>query len=311
MSAPVNHELKHENFLSIVVPYYGGDDLLLSFCERVDLVRNSLGFKCEVLFIFDGPDAGDWNYFKSTTAKYSYRTVKLLRNLGQQMATKVGLRLARGNLIVLLDCDLQDPPELIRSFVDALGSDDYVVFGKRLGNYDGYFRRFNRKLFRILYKIISPKNIDIDVGSFMLFRREVSEYILASANNSHVALSIQTLNLPSKEILYKREIRTNGKSSYSFRKLINHMFEALDHDLTRFFKVSIATSGLFIILSIFFSIYVLINGALGNSTSGWSSTVILIMLGFSICLTLLSLIGYSEARKKIAYLPDFLITERN
>lgn len=311
MSSPANHELKHENFLSIIVPYYGGDDLLLSFCERVDLVRNSLAFKCEILFVFDGPDAGDWNYFKSITAKYSYRTVKLVRNFGQQVAIKVGLRLARGNLIVLLDCDLQDPPELIRSFVDALEYDDYVVFGKRLGNYDGYFRRYSRRLFKIFYKLISPKNVDIDVGSFILFRREVSEYILALENNSHVGLSIQTLNLPSKEILYEREIRANGTSSYTYRKLINHTFEALDHDLTKLFKVSIATSGLFIILSIFLSFYVLFNSALGNSPSGWRSTTILMMLGFSITLTLLSLIGYSEARKKNSKLPNFIFTERN
>jgi len=311
MSSSVTHKLKHENFLSIIVPYYGGDDLLLTFCERVDLVRNSLGYNCEIILVFDGPDAGDWNYFKSTTAKYSYRTVKLVRNFGQQVAIKVGLKLAKGNLIVLLDCDLQDPPELIESFVNALGSDDYVVFGKRLGNYDGYFRRYSRRLFKIFYKLISPKNVDIDVGSFMLFRREVLEYIVALENNSHVALSIQTLNLPSKQISYKREIRTSGPSSYSFRKLINHTFEAIEHDLTKFFKVSIAASGIFIIFSIFLSFYVLLNSALGNGPSGWRSIIILMMLGFSISLTLLSLIGYSEARKKNSILPDFIFTERN
>ena len=311
MRSPAKEKLTHKNFLSVIIPYYGGDDSLLLLCERIDLVRNLLDIECEVLFVFDGPDAGDWKYFKNATEKYGYRTVKLARNFGQQVATKVGMRMSKGDLIVILDCDLQDPPELIKTLIDELGPEDYVVFVKRLGKYDGYFRRYSRKAFRIFYRLISPKNVNIDVGSFMLIRREVSDYILALEDNSHVGLSVQTLNLPFREVSYQREIRETGTSSYTFRKLINHTFEALDHDLTRFFKVSIATSGLFIVVSMILSFYVLLNSALGNSTSGWRSIIILMMLGFSISLILLSLIGYSEARKKNSKLPNFIFTERN
>lgn len=311
MSSQAKEKSTHKNFLSVIIPYYGGDDSLLLLCERIDVVQKSLDIECEVLFVFDGPDAGDWKQFKNTTEKYSYRTIKLARNFGQQVAIKAGLRMAKGNLIIILDCDLQDPPELITDLIDELGPEDYVVFAKRLGKYDGYFRCYSRKAFGIFYRLISPKNVSIDVGSFMLIRREVSDYILMLEDNSHVGLSVQTLNLPFREISYQREMRETGTSSYTFRKLINHTFEALDHDLTRFFKIAIVTSGLFIVLSMILSFYVLLNSALGNSASGWRSIVILMMLGFSISLTLLSLIGYSEARKKNSKLPNFIFTERN
>jgi dolichol-phosphate mannosyltransferase len=298
--------------LSIVIPYYGCDSSLSNLCERLYSEIKKIHRESEVIFVLDGPEGGSWELLEKTTNQYGFKCIKLIHNFGQHAATKAGLSIAKGKVVVTIDCDLQDPPELISSMLNEMTHDIDVIYAKRLGDYDGKSRHLARKIAQKLLKKIYPNTFDLDIGSFMLLRKKVVEQILAIDSPDHVGLIVNWMQFPSKTVNYQREIRKNGQSSYNSRKLISHGLEALNFDLSYFFKVSIITSLLFSSLSVTLGIVSLIRAIFLNTSPGWASLFVMVAIGFSLTLTLLSLVGYSIAKnEKNGKKPQFIIAERD
>jgi glycosyltransferase involved in cell wall biosynthesis len=297
--------------LSVVIPYFGCDSSLDDLCERLHVELENLQMESEVIFVFDGPEAGSWNFLQETANKFDFKCVKLVRNFGQHAATKAGLSLAKGELIITLDCDLQDPPELISKLVLEMTKDIDVVFAKRLGRYDGRARNFARVASRYFLKRIYPPKFDLDIGSFMLIRKKIARQILEIKGPDHVGLMVNWLQFPSKTILYERDLRVNGISGYSFKKLISHGMEALSFDLSHFFKIAMWASLSFSCFSLVLGFASLIRAIFFNTLSGWASIFVIVTLGFSLTITLLSLIGYVVVHNlNASRKPPFIIEER-
>ena len=297
--------------LSVVIPYFGCDSSLEDLCERLHLELANLQMESEVIFVFDGPDAGSWDFLQKTANKFNFKCIKLIRNFGQHAATKAGLNLAKGELVVTLDCDLQDSPELISKLVREMTKDTDVVFAKRLGKYDSKSRNIARRVSRFLIKKIYPKNFDLDIGSFMLIRKKVVKQILEVKGPDHVGLIVNWLQFPSKKIIYEREVRANGISGYNFIKLISHGIEALSFDLSHFFKVAMWASLIFSGFSMILGVVSLIRAVFFDTSTGWASIFVVVTLGFSLTLTLISLIGYAVVQSHNAVKkPMFIIDER-
>jgi glycosyltransferase involved in cell wall biosynthesis len=298
--------------LSIVIPYYGCENSLVSLCERLKLEIKKIQLNSEVIFILDGTEGGSWDKLESTTKEYGFRSVKLIRNFGQHAATKAGLSLTKGSKIVILDCDLQDPPELISKMLSEMTSDVDVIFTKRRGDYDSKFRKYSRKFLKLAFKSIYPPNFDLNTGSFMLIRQKVAKQILDLNSPDHVGLLVNWFQYSSKTLEYDRGKRHLGKSSYKFKKLFNHGMEALNFELSHFFKLSIAASFIFSLFSLIVGFYSLVRAIILQSSSGWASIFVVVTLGFSLTLTLLSLIGYTVVQNQNALRkPLFIIDERN
>jgi dolichol-phosphate mannosyltransferase len=298
--------------LSVVIPYFGCDSSLDNLCERLHAELRNLYVESEVIFVFDGPEAGSWDFLQKTANKFDFQCVRLVRNFGQHAATKAGLSLAKGELVVTLDCDLQDPPELISKLVSEMSKDIDVVFAKRLGKYDSKSRNFARVVSRFLLKKIYPKKFDLDIGSFMLIRKSIVKFILEVKGPDHVGLIVNWLQFPNKTIFYERDARVNGVSSYSFKKLMGHGIEAMSFDLSYFFKVTMWASLAFSSFSLLLGFVSLVRAIFFDTSSGWASIFVIVTLGFSLTLTLLSLIGYivvqnQNAKRK----PMFIIDGRS
>ena len=297
--------------LSIVVPYYGCDSSLSNLCERLNSEIKKIQLKSEVIFVLDGPEGGSWELLERTTRSYGFTCIKLIHNFGQHAATKAGLSIAKGKLVVTIDCDLQDPPELISTMLSELTHDTDVIYAKRLGNYDGKKRHLARKISQRLLKKIYPKTFDLDIGSFMLLRNKVVKQILAINSPDHVGLIVNWMRYPSKSIDYQRDVRKNGQSSYNSRKLFSHGLEALNFDLSYFFKISIVTSLIFSSISVMLGLLSFVQAVFLKSSPGWASLFVMVALGFSLTLTLLSLIGYTIAKNESkGKKPQFIIAER-
>jgi glycosyltransferase involved in cell wall biosynthesis len=298
--------------LSVVIPYYGCEGSLVELCKSIEKELSALQIESEVIFILDGSGGGSWNYLQQVTKNYGYLCFQLTRNFGQHAATKAGLSLSAGSMVIIMDCDLQDPPSLIPKLIDCATDDVDVVFAKRKGKYDGFSRRIMRKVSSFFLRVIYPRGFDLDTGSCMLLKREVVDQILLIRDNSHVGLLVNWLNYPSFSVSYERDRRTWGKSNYSFRKLFGHGIEALSFNLVYFFKKLI---GISILASVLFSLVgavALVRALTAQTSSGWASIFILLTIGFSMTLTLLSLVGFTIADKlSNRNLPIYLIRKDN
>jgi dolichol-phosphate mannosyltransferase len=296
--------------LSIVIPYYGCEGSLVELCQSIEQELLAIQIKSEVIFILDGSNGGSWKYLQEVTKSYGYRAFQLTRNFGQHAATKAGLSLSTGSMVIIMDCDLQDPPSLIPMLLSCATDDFDVVFARREGKYDGYTRRLMRKVFSGILKIIYPKGFDLDTGSYMLLKREVVNQILSIKDNSHVGLLVNWLNYPSTSVSYLRDRRTWGKSNYSLRKLFEHGIEALSFNLIYFYRKLIGISVIASILFFSFGVIALIRALTSQTSSGWASIFILLTIGFSVIFTLLSLVGFTVADKlSNRSLPIYLIRE--
>jgi glycosyltransferase involved in cell wall biosynthesis len=298
--------------LSIVIPYYGCEGTLVELCQAIEKVLSDIQIDSEVIFILDGSTGGSWKNLSEVTMSFGFLSFQLTRNFGQHAATKAGLSLSKGSMVIIMDCDLQDPPSLIPNLINSATDGVDVVFAKRKGSYDGIRRRILRKASNFFLKIIYPKGFDLDTGSYMLLKREVVDQILSIKDNSHVGLLVNWLNYPSSSVSYMRDRRTWGKSNYSFRKLFGHGIEALSFNLVYFFKKLIGVSVFISVLFSSFGAVALLRALTAQTSSGWASIFILLTIGFSITLTLLSLVGFTIADKlSNRNLPLYLIRKDN
>lgn len=298
--------------LSVVIPYYGCEESLEELCESLNLALSQFKTDSEVIFVLDGPDGGSWKYLLDTTEKYGYSCYRLTRNFGQHAATKAGLSLSTGSKVIVMDCDLQDPPTLIPDLVARATDEVDVVFARRKGRYDNFLRRIMRKTANSLLKVVYPKEFDLNTGSYMLLKRAVVDEVLAIEDNSHVGLVVNWLNFPSASVSYERDKRARGKSSYSFRELFGHGIEALNFNLAYLFRKLAGISMIASVLFFFVGAIALLRALTSQTSSGWASISILLTIGFSMTLTLLSLVGFTITDKlSNRNLPKYMIRKDN
>ena len=298
--------------LSIVIPYYGCEGSLVELCQSIENELSAIHIESEVIFILDGSNGGSWKYLQEVTESYGYLSFRLTRNFGQHAATKAGLSRSTGSMVIIMDCDLQDPPSLIPKLVNCATDEVDVVFAKRKGKYDGFSRRIMRKASSRFLRIIYPKGFDLDTGSCMLLKREVVDQILSIKDNSHVGLLVNWLNYPSSSVSYLRDRRKWGKSNYNLQKLFEHGIEALSFNLVYFFRKLI---GISVLVSLLFSLIgavALLRALTTQTSSGWASIFIFLTIGFSMILILLSLVGFAVTDKlSNRNLPLYLIRKDN
>jgi glycosyltransferase involved in cell wall biosynthesis len=137
--------------LSVVIPYYGCEGVLAELCATLQKMLTAIEVPSEVIFILDGPSGGSWEHLQKLTKEHGFLSYRLTRNFGQHSATKAGLSLSTGSMVIVMDCDLQDPPSLIPELLAKATDDVDVVYAKRKGRYDGFLRRIIRKDRRYTY----------------------------------------------------------------------------------------------------------------------------------------------------------------
>lgn len=308
LNIPIGGKGKNAMNLSIVIPYFGCDGSLEDLCESLSSALSQVDMDSEVIFILDGPNGGSWANLRKITDKYGYLSYRLTRNFGQHAATKAGLSLSKGSMVIVMDCDLQDPPSLIPELVANATEDVDVVFARRKGRYDGFARQVARQAANLFFKLVYPKGFDLDIGSYLLLKRAVVNEILAIKDITHIGLMVNWLNFPSVSVNYHRELRKWGQSNYNFKKLIEHGVEALSFNLSYFFRKILFVSVVGSFISTIIGLIAFVRTLTSTTYAGWVLIFILISISFSIILSLLALVGFIISDKlSNINMPTFLI----
>src|SRR5450432_782625 len=165
--------LKQVNMISLVIPVYNEEVLIYDLFERVKNAMESIGVDFEVLIVDDG--SADSTLEKLTVCHSRDRRFKVLslaRNFGHQAAATAGLDAARGDAVVLMDADLQDPPELVLDMLREYQKGYDVVYAQRIGREgEGVLKRMTAWLFYRLMKTLVYEDLPPDVGDFRLVSR--------------------------------------------------------------------------------------------------------------------------------------------
>lgn len=286
-----------KQLISLVIPVLNESENILFFYEAVTQSISSLESRYNFEFVFTDNNSTDntFELLKKLSAKDSrVSAYRFSRNFGYQKSILTGYSKAKGNALIQLDCDLQDPPGLIREFIDAWEDGNKVVYGIRLTRTEGVVISNIRKLFYRLIDALCDYKLPHDAGDCRLVDRVVINELIKTNNTApYLRGEIAHIGFTQKGIPYHRQSREYGKSKFAVGDLFKLAIDGIvSHSilplrLATYFGLTIA------LMTFIFSFICLISHFFWGTKwpAGFATTTILILFSVSLNASLLGIIG--------------------
>ena len=301
--------------ISIIVPAYNEEESLPFLCERLTKLMDSIKkYKFEVLFINDGSKDKTLELIKDARKnddRYCY--VNLSRNFGKEVAMMAGLDYAKGDAVIFIDADLQDPPELIPELIKYWeeGYDD--VYAKRKSR-DGetFLKKFTSKLYYKILQKLTKVEIQQDTGDFRLLDRRCVNALKKLRESQRCSKSMFSwIGYKKKEVLFDRDARVAGKTKWNYKRLVDLAIDGITSFTTSPLRLSTYIAiPTFVVLGVYF-IYVIAKTFVVNEPIQAFQAIILLILFFSgIQILLFGIMGeylgriFNETKNRPLYLVD-------
>lgn len=302
-------------FLSVVVPCFNEEEGLREFYARMRRsIDSSSIHSYEMVFVDDGSRDATWDVIlELKKIDNNVRGIRLSRNFGHQSALAAGLHGAKGQYIFIIDSDLQDPPELLPSFVAKANSGFDVVYGQRnIRHGETYFKKMSALLF---YRVLSSMaDIDIpkDTGDFRLINKKVLDaYNRLSESHRFTRGLIAWLGFKQTALVYDRHPRFAGVTKYPLKKMISFSFDAVTGFSLKPLRLIILLGVISSFISAIIFLYTIWGWLFLRTTPGWASIMTVVLFLSSVQLICIGVIGeyvgrtLTEAKRR----PLFLIDE--
>jgi len=207
---------------SVIIPVYNEEEVIISSYNRIKAVMDKLNNPYELLFVDDGSSDNTVSLLKIISETDSnVKVLVLSRNFGHQTAVSAGMNKSKGDAVIIIDADLQDPPEIIPEMIKFWKEGNEVVYGKRnkrLG--ESFFKKFTAKVYYRILKHISSESIPEDVGDFRLLDRKVVDVMNNMPEHNRYLRGMSAwAGFKQCPIEYTREERKEGKSKYTLKKM--------------------------------------------------------------------------------------------
>lgn len=230
MNAEIRGDDRTQPLISVVVPVFNEEDCLPALHGRLTNVLKRLGGRYEIVFVNDGSRDRSLDILCDIAdADPGVRYVSFSRNFGHEAATSAGLQRARGRCVVLIDADLQDPPEVIVDLFERWREGCDVVYARRLSRSgESWFTRATSHVFYRLLQRVSPTEIPADVGDFRLMDRAVVDAFLEMPERKRfVRGMIAWTGFKQSAVMYDRDARLAGETKYDVWKRLGLAIDAM------------------------------------------------------------------------------------
>jgi len=306
--------------LSVVVPCYNEAGAIGALHERVSKVcREMVAEDFELVLVDDGSRDQTWSMIARLAAGDSHVVgIRLSRNHGQQLALTAGLRECRGELIFIIDADMQDPPELLPEMMRLIADGADVVYGQRISRgEEPWIRKAGARLFYALLEYLSERTIPPNVSDFRLMRRRVLDVLNAMPEQHRfVRGMISWVGFDQRPLPFHRGSRASGKTRYSISRLTTLAVDAITSFSIRPLRLAIAMALLSMPVAILLTAYIIGGWLLGLSVSGWASVMMVVVMFGTAQLIILGIIGeylgrlYMAAKNRPLYIVSELVRGR-
>jgi polyisoprenyl-phosphate glycosyltransferase len=274
--------------ISVVVPVYGCQPCLEHLHERISVTLHELT-RYEIVLVDDRAEDGAWQEIQRLVRlDPAVRGIRLSRNFGQHAAITAGISHARGEWIVVMDCDLQDPPEDIpRLYSKALEGND-IVFGRRTHKPTGRARRALAALYFRCLRIFTGTHLEGQYGTFSVISRKVADALLQLQDQDrHYLMMLAWLGFDTAAVDYEPAVRYRGRSSYNLPRLIHHAVDVVFFQTTVLLRWIVYLGFFLAGAGGLLAAYFLTARLAGTAYPGWTSIVVvtLVLSGFIILST--------------------------
>ncbi len=282
--------------LSIVVPCYNEAACLEALHTRLSAAAQAaVGDDHEILLVNDGSRDGSWAIMTRLAASDpQLRAIDLSRNHGHQLALTAGLDLCRGERILIIDADLQDPPELLSAMLARMAAEDAdIVYGVRNARAgETAFKRWSAHAFYRLLSRATETEIPVDTGDFRLMSRRALDVLRAMPEQARfIRGMVAWAGFRQVPIAYDRDARFAGETAYPFRKMVRFALDALTGFSTAPLRLASHAGLLLSAGSLALVVYILFGWLSGRAIQGWTSLMLVVVVLGAIQMFVLGMIG--------------------
>lgn len=299
--------------LSIVVPCFNEEGCLAALHERLTAAaRASVGEDYELVLVNDGSRDGSWAIMREMAGGDPHVTaINLSRNHGHQLALTAGLDLCRGDKILIIDADLQDPPELLPAMMEAMSENQAdVVYGVRKSRRgETVFKKATAHGFYRILSRATEVEIPLDTGDFRLVSRRALDAFLAMPEQARfIRGMVAWIGFKQVPFTYDRENRFAGETKYPLKKMVRFALDALTGFSSAPLKLA-SYAGLALSAgSVLLILYIAVAWFAGRNVPGWTSLMLVVVVLGAVQMFVLALMGeyigrlYNEVKHRPLYI---------
>jgi polyisoprenyl-phosphate glycosyltransferase len=301
---------------SVVVPVYNEQAVLPVLLRRLDLLAQSLDGPAEVIFVDDGSnDASPIVLQAKAKNDPRFRYIRLSRNFGHQVAITAGMDVATGDAVIVMDADLQDPPEVVGEMIARWKEGYEVVYGRRLSREgESKFKLWTADLFYKLLRRLSSTDIPRDTGDFRLVDRKVIDAFREMPEQDRFVRGMFAwLGFRQTEVAFHRLPRAAGATKYSLWKMVRLAANAALGYSDAPLRLAIWCGSAVSLLAMLYGLYVVaLSLAHSHLVEGWSSTIVIIsfLCGLNMLMTGIMGLYVGRIHAEVKRRPLYVVAHR-
>ena len=279
--------------ISIISPIFRAEKMVDELVNRIvnEVSKNYGDF--EIILVEDGSPDNSWQKILIYCEKYPFvKGIRLSRNFGQHYAITAGIASARGNRIVILDCDLQDNPAYIKDLDKKIEEGYDTVFTIRKSRKHSLFKSITALIYNCVFSLLSDKEYRLNMGSLVMFNSKVQKEFLRLKDQDRLYIQLlKWIGFRQTAIEVEHEERLEGTSTYSIVKLFRIAFQGLTSYSDKLLRISIY-SGFTLAIASFIALIVISFLYFANGfQAGWASVICTILLSSGLILVSIGITG--------------------
>jgi polyisoprenyl-phosphate glycosyltransferase len=300
-------------YISIVIPVYGCCECLEILYQRLNKSLAVITDDYEIIMVNDASPDNSWDCIQELAEKDNrVKGVNLSRNFGQHYAITAGLDYCDADWTVVMDCDLQDQPEMINRLYEQTKQGYDIVVGIRAQRNDRFIKKLLSKIFYSIYYFFTDTKINHNFGNFGIYSRKVIENVKKfREQNRSFGLFVIWLGFSRKEIEIEHAKRKYGKSSYNFSKMLNLAIDSIVSHSNKPLKISVNFGFIMSFISIIYSLWLVINYILWRTpVEGWTSLMVSMFFLAGLIIASIGMLGlyigkiFNETKNRPLYIVD-------
>lgn len=301
--------------ISVVSPEYKGEKMIPELVRRIIAAVVSITPDYEIILVNDCSPDNTWQAIEQECRlNPKVKGVNLSRNFGQHYAITAGLHFAKGEWVVVMDCDLQDRPEEIPNLYAKAQEGYDSVLAQRIQRSDGFFKRLGSKLFYNVFSYLTETKQDASVANFGIYHRKVIDAVLSMGDAMrYFPTQIQWVGFNKAYFPIQHDERTEGKSSYNFRRLFRLAFDTIISFSDKPMRLMMRM-GLFVTLIAFvIGVVYIVRYCVGlTEVMGFTSLIISLWLLGGIIIYLIGIVGIYLGKlfEKAKERPTFIVKDK-
>lgn len=313
--------MNKKRLLSIVVPVFNEIEVLDAFYGRIKKVIDSMdSIFYEIIFIDDGSKDGSYQKLVNlANLDSNVSVIKFSRNFGHQVAVTAGIDIAQGDAVVIIDADLQDPPEVMNKFIEKWEEGYDVVYGiRKRREGEGKMKLLTASLFYRILKAIVKFDIPLDVGDFRLMSKQAVKYFREfKERDRYIRGLVSWIGFKQIGVLYVRDTRYAGETKYPYKKMIKFAIDGITSFSSIPLKLATWLGYITSFLAFLYACSVFVQKILGYTVQGWATIMVGMLFLGGIQLICLGIIGeyigriFNEIKQRPLYVIEEIYSSKN